>query len=59
VLPRKNGLVFVPGDMEPDLVWEDDEPSAEQRDVIDEIGKCRDLADRLRAVLDADSAGTR
>jgi hypothetical protein len=51
LLPRKNGEVFVPGDMEPDLIWEDDEPSAEQRAAIDEVLRCRELADQLRASL--------
>jgi hypothetical protein len=51
VLPRKNGEVFVPGDMEPDVIWEDDEPTAEQRDAIDEVLRCRELADRLRTSL--------
>ena len=50
-LPRKDGQVFIPGDMEPDLIWEDDEPSAEQRDAIDEVAQCRRLADRLRTLL--------
>lgn len=49
LLPRKDGQVFVPGDMDPDLVWGDDEPSAEQRVAIDEIAQCRQLAERLRA----------
>ncbi len=31
VLPRKDGQVFIPGDMEPDLLWEDEEPTEEQR----------------------------
>jgi hypothetical protein len=34
-LPRKDGLVFIPGDMEPDVLWEDDEPTEEQRTAID------------------------
>ncbi len=50
-LPRKNGEVFVPGDMEPDLIWEDDEPTAQQRETIDDILRCRGLADRLRGWL--------
>ena len=51
-LPRKDGQVFIPGDMEPDLLWEDDEPTAEQRNAIDEVARCRRLADRLRELLD-------
>ena len=52
VLPRKDGQVFIPGDMEPDLIWEDDEPTAEQRAAIDEVARCRQLADRLRSRRD-------
>src|SRR5438552_6456684 len=52
VLPRKDGLVFIPGDMEPDVFWEDDEPTEEQRAAIDEVLRCRRLADRLRGLLD-------
>jgi hypothetical protein len=56
VLPRKNGEVFIPGDMEPDLIWEDDEPTAEQRTAIDKVLRCRELADRLNRVLDRPTA---
>ena len=52
VMPRDNGFVFLPGDMQPDRFWEHDKPSAEQRTAIDEIGRCRRLADQLRAALD-------
>ncbi len=52
VLPRKDGLVFIPGDMEPDVLWEGDEPTEEQRAAIDEVLRCRRLADRLRVLLD-------
>jgi hypothetical protein len=51
VLPRRDGLVFIPGDMEPDVLWEDDEPTEEQRAAIDEVLQCRRLADRLRVLL--------
>ena len=52
VLPRKDGQVFIPGDMEPDLLWEDEEPTEEQRAAIDDVVRCRRLADRLRVLLD-------
>jgi hypothetical protein len=52
VLPRKDGLVFIPGDMEPDVLWEDDEPTEEQRAAIEEVLQCRRLADRFRVLLD-------
>ncbi len=52
VLPRKDGQVFIPGDMDPDLLWEDEEPTGEQRAAIDDVVRCRELADRLRALLD-------
>jgi hypothetical protein len=62
VLPRKNGEVFVPGDMEPDLIWEDAEPTADQHGAIDEVLRCRDLADRLSRFInrptDAGHCGT-
>jgi hypothetical protein len=59
VLPRKNGEVFVPGDMEPDLIWEDEAPTAEQRAAIDEVLRCRELADRLRELLNDDRPAAR
>ena len=46
VLPRKDGQVFIPGDMDPDLLWEDEEPTEEQRAAIDDLVRCRELADR-------------
>jgi hypothetical protein len=50
-LPRKDGYVFVPGDMEPDLLWTDREPSTEELVAISEVERCRELADRLRDAL--------
>jgi hypothetical protein len=58
VLPRKNGEVFVPGDMEPDLIWEDDEPTAEQHAVIEEVLRCRELANRLSRLLNRPTGGS-
>ena len=53
ILPRKDGQVFIPGDMEPDLVWEDDEPTAAQRTAIEAVERCRALATRLGGALKA------
>ena len=50
-LPRNDGCVFVPGDTEPDRFWEDTEPSPDQQAAIDEIRRCRRLAEDLGAVL--------
>jgi hypothetical protein len=52
VLPRKDGQVFIPGDMDPDLLSEDEEPTGEQRAAIDDVVRCRELAERLRGLLD-------
>jgi hypothetical protein len=51
ILPRKDGCVFVPGDMDPDLLWTDRQPSTEQLAAIAEVERCRELADRLREAL--------
>jgi len=51
-LPRKNGFVFVPGDQDPDSLWEGIEPDATQQSAIGEIERCRDLATRLAAALE-------
>ena len=53
ILPWKDGQVFIPGDMEPDLVWEDDVPTAAQRTAIDAVERCRALAARLGNALKA------
>ncbi len=60
-LPRKDGYVFLPGDMEPDTIREDHEPDADQRDAITEIERCRSFAGSLleavlRAVVEAADA---
>jgi hypothetical protein len=51
VLPRNNGMVFVPGDLEPgfDHYWDGERISTGQREAIDEVKACRALAERLRA----------
>ena len=50
-LPRKDGQVFIPGDMHPDLLWEDEEPTGEQRAAIAAVLRCRGLAERLSDFL--------
>ena len=57
-LPRKNGEVFIPGDMEPDLIWADAEPTAAQRAAIGELAAPQDHADRLRVLLDDGESAT-
>ncbi len=52
-LPRKNGFVFIPGDQDPDSLWEGVEPDATQQSAISEIERCRELAKRLLTTLDA------
>jgi hypothetical protein len=55
VLPRNNGMVFVPGDLEPgfDRYWDGERISAGQLEAIEEVKACRALAERLRASGDA------
>lgn len=51
VLPRNNGMVFIPGDCvdEPDRYWSDDHAvTAAQTEAIEQVRACRALADRLR-----------
>ncbi|HUP76813.1 MAG TPA: hypothetical protein VM282_27520 [Acidimicrobiales bacterium] len=50
-LPRKDGYVFLPGDMERDTIWEGRVPDADQRVAIAEIERCRLLADVLQTAL--------
>jgi hypothetical protein len=49
VLPRNNGMVFIPGDLEPgrDRYWDGEPITSEQREAIDEIVACRSLSERL------------
>lgn len=57
VLPRNNGEVWIPGDSvgEVDRYWADDEPTGEQKEAIEAVRRCRDLAERLRSArLDID-----
>lgn len=50
-LPRNNGEVWIPGDIEPerDRYWgPDPDPDADQQEVIEQVKLCRGLAHRLR-----------
>ena len=49
-LPRKNGLVFLPGDRDPDLIWEGRAPTSDERECIEVITQCRALSARLEAM---------
>lgn len=51
VLPRKSGMVFVPGDALPDIFWGGDEPTPEQAVAIEQIRSCRRLGERLSTAL--------
>jgi hypothetical protein len=50
VLPRNNGAVFIPGDLEPgfDRYWDGEVINEDQRRAIEEVVACRALAERLR-----------
>ena len=55
VLPRNNGAVFIPGDIEPesDRYWgPEPELSAEQAEAIEAVHECRGLASRLRLAIE-------
>lgn len=49
VLPRNNGDVFIPGDLEAgfDRYWDGETISEDERKAIDEVVACRALAARL------------
>lgn len=52
-LPRNNGEVFIPGDLRPeaDRYWgRQPEPSEEEQEAIDQVRRCRALAEHLRAI---------
>jgi hypothetical protein len=52
VLPRNNGAVFIPGDLDPefDHYWgPEPQPSAAQAEAIDQVRTCRALSKRLTA----------
>jgi len=50
-LPRKNGFVILPGDRDPDLIWEASPPTANEHESIVEIERCRTLSARLEAMV--------
>ena len=52
-LPRSNGLVLVPGDRDPDLIWEGRTPTPDEREAIEGISRCRVLSARLDALASA------
>ncbi|MCU0271419.1 MAG: hypothetical protein MUF83_22635 [Acidimicrobiales bacterium] len=50
VLPRSGGLVWIPGDCigSVDRCWEDVKPAEEQAGAVEEVRRCRALAERIR-----------
>lgn len=50
VLPRNDGMVWIPGDAvgAVDRYWEDEDPTEEQVDAIEQVRRCRELAERIR-----------
>lgn len=50
VLPRNDGMAWIPGDCVGafDRYWQDEEPTDDQMDAIEEVRRCRELAERLR-----------
>ncbi len=50
VLPRNDGMVWIPGDCAGplDRYWHGDKPTEEQLGAIEQVRRCRELADRLR-----------
>jgi hypothetical protein len=53
VLPRNNGEVFIPGDLDPgpDRYWDGVVPTREQQEAIDEVRACRELRGPLVQML--------
>jgi len=49
-LPRNDGMVWIPGDSVGvgDRYWLDEDPTEEQADAIEQVRRCRELADRIR-----------
>ena len=57
-LPRNNGSVFIPGDLRPedDQYWGPSPlPDDRELEAIERVRACRDLSDRLTAVLMPDT----
>ncbi len=55
VLPRNDGMVWIPGDaVGPlDRYWDGQEPTVEQAEAIDAVRACRRLAGELRSAMSA------
>lgn len=55
LLPRNDGEVFIPGDLDPgpDRYWDGVVPTREQREAIDEVRAGRELRERLLQLLGA------
>jgi hypothetical protein len=57
VLPRNDGMVWIPGDSVGvvDRFWRDEDPTEdpteEQADAIEQVRRCRELAERIRAAF--------
>lgn len=53
VLPRNDGMVWIPGDSvgTVDRYWEDEASTEEQADAIEQVRRCRELAERIRLAL--------
>lgn len=51
VLPRNDGVVWIPGDTvgPSDRYWHGEEPTDEQAEAIEQVLRCRHLAERIRA----------
>ena len=55
VLPRNNGMVFLPDDLFAERYWPADEmPSEAQAEAIEAVRACRALADRLTRAATVD-----
>lgn len=57
-LPRNNGEVFIPGDLpsDEDRYWgPEPEVGDAAAEAIEQVRACRELADRLRSVMDGAS----
>jgi hypothetical protein len=55
VLPRNNGVVFIPGDLDPDAdpYWgPHPEPCEAELEAIATVHVCRGLAERLKLAID-------
>lgn len=55
VLPRNDGMVWIPGDAvgPVDRYWDGREPTVKQAEAIDAVRECRRLAGELRSAMSA------